>query len=146
MSLSSVWQDGWFVHCVQVSHPCGVFWVCFKDARSTRVCTWVQSLNVAADGWTGGCLASGAAGVLLSGLVFRADVQRRSGLRSALQHPGRRREKGRGQTHPPEEQLGVRGVQSEPQVPVGAALPRAAGKLPVQYVPVCSMVGLRFWW
>lgn len=74
----------------------------------------------------------GAAGVLLSHLVDSADVPRRSGLRSALQYPGRRREKGLGQTDPPTGKLCVRGVQSEPQVPVGPPLSRATRKLPVQ--------------
>lgn len=89
--------------------------------------------------WIGGSVWSvgpdvmfGAAGVLLSGLVYSADVQRRSVLRSALQYPGCRREKGLGQTDPPTGKRCVREVQSEPQVPVGPPLSRSTRKLPVQ--------------
>lgn len=79
------------------------------------------------------CSRCAPAGVLLLGLVHRADVHRKQDSGgSTLQHPGGRRQEGRGQVDPPSQQRGLRRVQGQPQGAVSAALQSQGGKLPLQ--------------
>lgn len=78
------------------------------------------------------CVSFTTTGVLLSGLVHGVDVQRGRGLGSTLQHPSSRWKEGAGQADAPEEQRGLRGVQSQSQGAVCPPLQPPPGKPALQ--------------
>lgn len=87
------------------------------------------------------CFCCAPAGVLLPGLVHRADVYWEQGCSgSTLQHPGGGREERRGQVDPPSQQRGLWRVQGQPQGAVSAALQPQGGQLPLQWVLHPSLV------